>query len=241
MKGFGWVRSGNRGGGHRGEGSFSFRAAREAAVHMDRRSRTLRATSLMGRWKLALSTSSVMLLDWPHPRFCDGKMRVGQRRGWGSTEVGRVVGRAARATTSATGVRGPRWRTPDGDGKKRPCDSAVGVDAPRSSRRRANESGSAEGSRTPSTTISSSRRWARAPPRGAGRVPWASLSLVFCLAFDRETANVIFPSRSGYPLCRQRPVGIDKRDACVCAMNARGAPILGASDFLRACYTPAGR
>ena len=91
---------------------------------MDRRSRTLRATSLMGRWKLALSTSSVMLLDWPHPRFCDGKMRVGQRRGWGSTEVGRVVGRAARATTSATGVRGPRWRSPDGDGKKRPCDSS---------------------------------------------------------------------------------------------------------------------
>ena len=141
---------------------------------MDRRSRTLRATSLMGRWKLALSTSSVMLLDWPHPRFCDGKMRVGQRRGWGSTEVGRVVGRAARATTSATGVRGPRWRTPDGDGKKDRAIPAVGVDAPRSSRRRANESGSAEGSRTPSTTISSSRRWARAPPRGAGRVPWAS-------------------------------------------------------------------
>ena len=91
---------------------------------MDRRSRTLRATSLMGRWKLALSTSSVMLLDWPHPRFCDGKMRVGQRRGWGSKEVGRVVGRAASATTSATGVRGPRWRSPDGDGKKRPCDSS---------------------------------------------------------------------------------------------------------------------
>ena len=61
-----------------------------------------------------------------------------------------------------------------GTGKKDRAIPAVGVDAPRSSRRRASESGSAEGSRTPSTTISSSRRWARAPPRGAGRVPWAS-------------------------------------------------------------------
>lgn len=61
-----------------------------------------------------------------------------------------------------------------GTGKKDRAIPAVGVDAPRSSRRRAYESGSAEGSRTPSTTISSSRRWARAPPRGAGRVPWAS-------------------------------------------------------------------
>ena len=109
-----------------GEGFFLTRGGRSRGPHGPSvlRGRTLRATSLMGRWKLALSTSSVMLLDWPHPRFCDGKMRVGQRRGWGSTEVGRVVGRAARATTSATGVRGPRWRSPDGDGKKRPCDSS---------------------------------------------------------------------------------------------------------------------
>ena len=208
---------------------------------MDRRSRTLRATSLMGRWKLALSTSSVMLLDWPHPRFCDGKMRVGQRRGWGSTEVGRVVGRAARATTSATGVRGPRWRTPDGDGKK---DRAIQLSASMRPVRRddAPTNPDPRKAREHLRPRSRHRGDGRGRPRaGPGAYLGHLLSLVFCLAFDRETANVIFPSRSGYPLCRQRPVGIDKRDACVCAMNGALTPILGASDFLRACYTPAGR
>lgn len=61
-----------------------------------------------------------------------------------------------------------------------------------------------------------------APRARSGAYLGHLLSLVFCLAFDRETANVIFPSRSGYALCRQRRVGIDRRDACVCAMD--GAP-----------------
>ena len=240
MKGFGWVRSGIAEEGTAG-GFFSFRAAREAAVHMDRRSRTLRATSLMGRWKLALSTSSVMLLDWPHPRFCDGKMRVGQRRGGDRRRLvaSSVARRARQHLRPAFAVHAGARLT--GTGKKDRAIPAVGVDAPRSSRRRANESGSAEGSRTPSTTISSSRRWARAPPRGAGRVPWASSLSSFLPRFRPRNGKRDFPSRSGYPLCRQRPVGIDKRDACVCAMNGALTPILGASDFLRACYTPAGR
>ena len=39
------------------------------------------ATSLMGRWKLALNTSRVRLFDWPPPRFCVRGREARQRRG----------------------------------------------------------------------------------------------------------------------------------------------------------------
>lgn len=172
----GWVRS--RGGGRPGRVFFLTRGGRSRGPHGPSvlRGRTLRATSLMGRWKLALSTSSVMLLDWPHPRFCDGEMRVGELRGWGSTEVGRgVVGRAARATTSSNGVRGPRWRSPDGDGKKRT------VRFPPSASTRLDRRDDARGNPDPRKAREHLRPRSRhrgdgrgRPSRAVGRVPWAS-------------------------------------------------------------------
>jgi hypothetical protein len=54
----------------------SVRNIKAAQTQQQTNSLTFLATSLIGRWKLALSSSSVRLLDWPLPRFCsDGDAR----------------------------------------------------------------------------------------------------------------------------------------------------------------------
>ena len=58
-----------------GGGGASVEGSRAAGQVLDaprlKFSLTLRATSLMGRWKFALSSSSVRLFDCPLPRFCE--------------------------------------------------------------------------------------------------------------------------------------------------------------------------
>ena len=243
----GWGGSGGLGQESRrrapGEGFFLTRGERSRGPHgPSLRGRTLRATSLMGRWKLALSTSSVMLLDWPHPRFCDGEMRVGEfgggdrRRLVAASSVARRARQHLRtafavhagARLTGTEKKTVRFQLSASTRPDRRDDAPANPD-PRKAREHLRPRSRHRGD-------------GRGRPRArSGAYLGHLLSLVFCLAFDRETANVIFPSRSGYALCRQRRVGIDKRDACVCAMDGVPTPILGASDFLRACWTPAGR
>ena len=58
-----------------GGGGASVEGSRAAGQVLDaprlKFSLTLRATSFMGRWKFALSSSSVRLFDCPLPRFCE--------------------------------------------------------------------------------------------------------------------------------------------------------------------------
>ena len=192
---------------------------------------------------MALSTSSVMLLDWPHPRFCDGEMRVGEFGGGDRRRLvaaSSVARRARQHLRTAFAVHAGARLT--GTEKKEPCDSSgrrrrASIAA--TTRERIRIRGRLENTSDHDRVIAAMGEGA--PRARSGAYLGHLLSLVFCLAFDRETANVIFPSRSGYALCRQRRVGIDRRDACVCAMDGVPTPILGASDFLRACWTPAGR
>ena len=71
------------------------------------------ATSLMGRWKLALNTSRVRLFDWPPPRFCvrgrEARQRRGRRRARGGG--GGSVARAEKkfSPTTVLTSRGSRF------------------------------------------------------------------------------------------------------------------------------------
>ena len=171
------------------------------------------ATSLMGRWKLALNTSRVRLFDWPPPRFCvrgrEARQRRGRRRaraggGEGAWRARRKSFRQRRFSRRAVLV------SPVGDGEKRE----------RGSRPSSRACVGVERSRARSIARTRPRLALDADPigaraRAAAFARAASLTLGMfptrVRLLHRETARRGRFLSSGYPVSRRLGAGVRER------------------------------
>ena len=172
------------------------------------------ATSLLGRWKLALSTSRVRLFDWPPPRFCVRGREARQRRGRRRASAGGGAGGGNARSKSVTQPRFSRRAvlvSPVGDGEKKGGEGRV--------RRRARASASSVRARVRSRgrvrdSRSTRTRSARAlEPAAFARA--ASLTLGMfptrVRLLHRETARRGRFLSSGYPVSRRLGAGVRER------------------------------
>ena len=152
---------------------------RDGRAFADRLVRTFLATSLIGKWKLALSTSRVRLLDWPPPRFCevgDEWCQCRRRKAVASRVAGDVARDAARGRRTAGNhfPRGSRFffrGVPEKADRRtrRARAETTGASAIRGSRARRSPNVDVE---SPGTALVHPSR--HRGIRTAARVPWAS-------------------------------------------------------------------
>ena len=173
------------------------------------------ATSLMGRWKLALNTSRVRLFDWPPPRFCVRGREARQRRGvvararaggGGSGRARRKSFRQRRFSRRAVLVSPvghvEAKKGSEGRVRRRARASASSVRARVRSRGRVRDSRS---TRTRSARALEPAAFARAASLTLGMFPTRVRLL------HRETARRGRFLSSGYPVSRRLGAGVRER------------------------------
>jgi len=171
------------------------------------------ATSLMGRWKLALNTSRVRLFDWPPPRFCvrgrEARKRRGRRRARaGGRRERRARGEKVFANDGSRVARfsflrlGMAKKGSEGRVRRRARASASSVRARVRSRGRVRDSHS---TRTRSARALEPAAFARAASLTLGMFPTRVRLL------HRETARRGRFLSSGYPVSRRLGAGVRER------------------------------